>query len=34
MQFCPEKGQKYDKNRVFGLLRKIDSLVLASNDLK
>ena len=27
-------GQKYGKNRVFGLLRKIESLVFASNDLK
>ena len=30
----PKKGQKYGKNRVFGLLRKIDSLVFARNDLK
>ena len=29
-----EKGLKRPKNRVFGLLRKIESLVFASNDLK
>ena len=29
-----KKGLKRPKNRVFGLLRKIDSLVFARNDLK
>ena len=29
-----EKGPKRPKNRVFGLLRKIESLVFARNGLK
>ena len=29
-----EKGPKRPKNRVFGLLRKIESLLFARNDLK
>ena len=29
-----QKGPKWPKNRVFGLLRKIESLVFARNDLK
>ena len=29
-----QKGPKWPKNRVFGNLRKIESLVFARNDLK
>ena len=29
-----KKGPKWPRNRVFGLLRKIESLVFARNDLK
>ena len=29
-----QKGPKWPNNRVFGLLRKIESLVFARNDLK